>query len=89
MGTINVGKKLVVEPTYAGVADDFSKTYTSQKAMDIDVWVAAHGSQYGLHDKYETGQAYNPDTFVDPGGFLAAVERLKRIYLEQLADERR
>ena len=89
MGTINTGKKLVVNPTYPGVADDFAKTYSRQKAMDVDVWVAAHGGQYGLHDKYKPGQAYSPDTFVDPVGFLAAVERLERIYLEQLAEERR
>jgi len=88
MGTINQGKKLLVDPTYPGVADDFAKTYRHQKTMDVDVWVAAHGGQYGLHDKYEAGQAYDPDTFVDPEGFLAEVERLENIYLEQLAQER-
>jgi len=88
MGTINPGKRLVVDPTYPGVADDFAKTFRSQKAMDVDVWVAAHGSQYGLHEKYQPGQAYDPDTFVDPDGFRAAVERLERLYLEQLAAER-
>ena len=78
-----------VDPTYPGVADDFARTYSSQKAMEVDVWVSAHGGQYGLHDKYEPGQAYSPDTFVDPDGFLAAVERLERIYLEQLTEEGR
>lgn len=89
MGTINAGKKLLVDPTYPGVAEDFADTYRRQKAMDVDVWVAAHGGQYGLHDKYKVGQAYSPDTFVDPDGFLAAVERLEQRYLEQLAEERR
>ncbi len=89
MGTINAGKKLIVYATYPGVADDFAATFRKQKALDIDVWVAAHGGQYGLHDKYEAGQAYSPETFVDPDGFLAAVERLERLYLEQLASERR
>ena len=89
MGSINPGKQLVVDPTYPGVADDFAQTYRRQKAMDVDVWVAAHGSQYGLHDKYAPGQEYDPDTFVDPDGFLAAVERLERIYRAQLAEERR
>ena len=50
---------------------------------------SAHGGQYGLHDKYEAGQAYSPDTFVDPDGFLAAVERLEGLYREQIAGERR
>ncbi len=89
MGTINPGKKLVVDPTYPGVADDFADTYSRQKTMNVDVWVAAHGRHYGLHEKYEPGQAYSPDTFVDTDGFLAEVERLERLYLEQIAEERR
>jgi len=88
LGTINDGKRLVVNPTYPGVADDFAKTYRSQKAMAVDVWVAAHGSQYALHEKWRPGQAYDPETFVDPEGFLEAVERLEAIYSKQLADER-
>ncbi len=88
MGTINRGKKLVVDPTYPGVAGDFAKTYQRQKAMEIDVWVAAHGSQYGLHRKYKAGDSYSPDTFVDPQGFRAAVERLEALYLKQLDEER-
>ena len=88
MGTINQGKRLVVDPTYPGVAEDFAKTFRRQKAMEIDVWVAAHGSQYGLHDKFKPGDPYSPDTFVDPAGFLAAVQRLESLYLRQLEEER-
>ena len=89
MGTINPGKQLIVDPTYPGVADDFALTFRKQKALEVDVWVAAHGGQYGLHEKYRAGQDYSPDTFFDPDGFLAAVERLEQLYLAQLADERR
>ena len=89
MGTINPGKQLVVDPTYPGVAEDFAETFRKQKSLAVDVWVAAHGSQYGLHGKYEAGQDYSPETFVDPEGFLAAVERLEKLYLEQIAAERR
>jgi metallo-beta-lactamase class B len=87
MGTINPGKRLVVDPTYPGAGDDFAKTFGRQKAMKVDVWVAAHGSQYGLHDKYAPGQPYDANTFVDPEGFLAAVARLEAIYLDQVAAE--
>ena len=89
MPTINPGKQLVVDPTYPGVADDFAETFRRQKALDVDVWVASHGGQYGLHDKYEPGQAYSPETFVDPEGFRAEVDRLEALYLEQIAAERR
>jgi metallo-beta-lactamase class B len=89
MGTINPGKRMLVEPTYPRVADDFAKTFREQKAMTVDVWVAAHGSQYGLQEKFTPGQSYHPDTFVDPEGFMAEVERLEAIYLEQIAAETR
>jgi metallo-beta-lactamase class B len=89
MGTINPGKKLLVDPTYPGVAEDFAGTYRRQKAMPVDVWVAAHGSQYGLQKKHHPGQAYDPGIFVDPEGFQAEVGRLEALYLEQLDTERR
>jgi len=89
MGTINPGKRLIDKPTYPGVAKDFAETFRKQKALPCDIWVAAHGSQYGLHDKYKAGDSYDPKTFVDPEGYLAAVERLEKLYLEQLEAERR
>lgn len=89
MGTINPGKQLMINPTYPGVAEDFSETFRKQKNLEVDIWVAAHGSQYGLHKKYSAGQEYSPDVFVDPDGFLAAVERLEMLYLKQIADEQR
>ncbi len=87
MGTVNPGKRLVVDPTYPGVADDFAETFKKQKEMDVDVWVAAHGSHYRRDDKYTPGQAYSPDTFVDPQGFLATVELYEQKFLEQLLKE--
>jgi metallo-beta-lactamase class B len=57
--------------------------------MEVDVWVAAHASQYGLHEKYQPGQAYHPDTFVDPAGFRAAVSKLQSVFAEQLERERK
>jgi metallo-beta-lactamase class B len=87
MGSINRGKKLLVEPTYPGVADDFETTYKRQLAMSVDIWVAAHASQYRRDSKYQPGQAYSPDTFVDAAGFVAEVKRLRDIYRQQLAIE--
>ena len=89
MGTINDGKNLVVDPTYPGVADDFALTFRKQKALELDVWVSSHGSQYQLHEKYQAGQEYSPETFVDPDGLLRSVERLERLYVAQIEAERR
>ncbi len=88
MGSVNPGKQLAVDPTYPGVAADFAHTFTHQKSLEVDVWVAAHASQYGLHSKWQPGQAYSPDTFVDPEGYLSAVENHQQAFLEVMAAER-
>ena len=88
MASINRGKRLVVEPTYPGVASDFAETFRKQNALEPDVWVAAHASQYGLHRKYSPGQAYSPDTFVDPEGYAKAVQRHADAYTKQVAEEK-
>jgi metallo-beta-lactamase class B len=88
MGSINPGVVLSGKPSYPGIAQDYAKTFLSQKDMKIDVWLASHASQFRLHEKYKPGDPYNPDRFVDPKGFLAAVQQLEKAYLDQLAKER-
>ena len=67
----------------------FAETFRGQKVMQVDIWVAAHGPQYGLHDKYRPGDPYDPDRFVDPEGFRKLVAHHEKLYEEQLTAERR
>jgi metallo-beta-lactamase class B len=88
MGSINPGVTVTGMPKYPGIGDDYARTFKAQKDMQIDIWLASHASQFKLHEKYKPGDAYNPERFVDPQGFKAAVEQLEKVYLEQLAKER-
>jgi len=88
MASINPGVKVTGMPRYPGIEHDYARTFASQKALTIDVWLSSHAGQFGMHDKYKPGDAYNPDRFVDPDGFHAAVLRLEKVYLDQLAKER-
>src|SRR5262245_428367 len=88
MGSINPGVTVSGMPKYPTIADDYARTFAAQKALPVDVFLASHASQFGMHDKYKPGDAYEPSRFVDPQGYLAAVERLEGIYREQLARER-
>jgi metallo-beta-lactamase class B len=88
MGTINPGVTVSGMAKYPGITKDYARTFIAQKDMKIDVWLTSHASQFRMHEKYKPGDPYNPDRFVDPAGFLAAVQRLETAYLEQLARER-
>jgi metallo-beta-lactamase class B len=88
-GSINPGVKVSGMPKYPGITQDYARTFHDQKEMKIDVWLASHAGQFRLHDKYKPGDPYNPERFVDPQGFHASVERLEKIYRDQLAEERK
>ena len=87
LGSINPGVRVTGMPGYPGIEQDYARTFRAQKAMTIDVFLASHASQFGLHAKYRPGDAYNPERFVDPAGFLEAVTGLEKTYLAQVAKE--
>ena len=88
MPGINAGVTVSGMPKYPTIADDYARTFAAQKALSIDVFLASHAAQFRMHEKYKPGDSYDPNRFVDPLGFRAAVERLEGIYREQLARER-
>lgn len=88
MGSINPGVTVSGMSKYPGITADYARTFKAQKDMQIDIWLASHAAQFKLHEKYKPGDAFNPDRFVDPQGFKAAVEQLEKTYLEQLAREK-
>ncbi|MPZ20333.1 MAG: subclass B3 metallo-beta-lactamase [Luteitalea sp.] len=74
---------LVDNEYYPRIVEDFAQSFRVQKTLAPDIWVAAHGSQCGMREKYEAG------SFVDPEGYKQAIDRFENLYLEQLARERR
>ena len=88
MPSINPGVSMAGMPGFPDIGRAYARTFLAQKDMKIDVWLASHASQFKMHEKYKPGDAHNPDRFVDPAGFLAAVLQLEKVYLDQLARER-
>jgi metallo-beta-lactamase class B len=88
MGSINPGVTVSGMPKYPTIAADYARTFAAQKALPVDVFLASHAAQFRMHEKYQPGDVYDPERFVDPEGYRAAVERLEGLYLEQLARER-
>ena len=72
---------LVGNQKYPQIAADFEKTFALQKTWRPDIWVAAHGSQYGMEAKHKAG------SFADAAGYLPMVERHEKKFREQLAKE--
>lgn len=86
--SINPGTVLTGMPTYSAIGSDYANTFLAQKNLTLDVFLASHASQFGLHEKYTPGDTYNPARFVDPAGYAAEVRRLEKVYLDELARQR-
>ena len=87
MGSINPGVFVSGMPGYPGIREAYARTFHDQNEMQIDIWLASHAAQFDMHGKFKPGDPYDPNRFMDPDGFHAAVKRLETTYREHLYAE--
>jgi metallo-beta-lactamase class B len=80
---VNAGFKLVNNPKYPGIAEDYSRTFDVLTSLHWDIFLGAHGDYYGLERKFRRYAAEGPSVFIDPDGYRAYVaEREKAFRME-------
>ena len=87
--SINPGTRLVKDPSYPGIAEDFAHSFEVLESLEPDVFLAAHTGFFGLDEKrarLKKGGGENP--FVDLAAFRAHVAAKKRAYLDEVARQR-
>jgi metallo-beta-lactamase class B len=88
--TLLPGVRLLDNPMYPAMAEDFAKTFRVLKSLPCDVFLGPHGTQFGLGEKarrLKAGEMPNP--FIDPGGYRAFLARSEEVFLRQRDRERR
>ena len=85
--TINDGVHLVGNTRAPSIADDYARTFRLLHDLKPDVFVAEHGSVFGLEEKAKRAAAGGTNPFVDPEGYRQFVEKSERAYLTQLRAE--
>jgi metallo-beta-lactamase class B len=80
-----IGAKLVNNTKYPGIATDYERSFRVLRALACDIFLAAHASQYRLHEKYKG--KYDPDVFIDPEGLKRAVTESEAKFRAQLKQE--
>ncbi len=82
--------RLLGEPSYPGIAEDFAETFRVLKALPCDVFLAPHGGFFDLTGKARR-LAEDPERnpFIDPVAYHAYLERGETRYLKRLEEERR
>lgn len=86
---VNAGTRLVKNPNYPQIAEDFKKTFAVLKSLPADIFLGAHGEYYGMIAKYEQMKDGKPNPFVDPKGYRAYVEEREQAFLSELERQRK
>jgi len=81
---VNAGYKLVNNPLYPRIAEDYERTFRVLKALACDVFLGAHGDYYGLEQKYPRLKEGQPNPFIDPKGYKAYVSDREAAFRAEL-----
>ncbi len=65
--------KLINNPTYPSIADDFRHQFAVLKSLPCDIFLGAHSSYFDLTEKYARLQHGDRNAFIDPAGYTSFV----------------
>jgi metallo-beta-lactamase class B len=72
--------RLVGNPTYPGIVDDYRKTFAWARGVKVDVFLAPHPEMYGMHEKRSRFAEGASNPFVDRRAFNVYVEGLEKAF---------
>jgi metallo-beta-lactamase class B len=85
-GTVALNR-LVGQPTYPGIVDDYRSTFAKAMAMKVDVLLGPHPEVYGMQDKRAQIKDGAPNPFVKPGELATYAAGLAQDFDKQLVKQ--
>lgn len=85
---VNPGFQLVNNEDYPEIAANFAKTFEVLKSLPCDVFLGAHGSYYGMLERYDLLTKGQAAVFVNPEGYKNYVAQKEQAFRQTLALQR-
>jgi metallo-beta-lactamase class B len=86
--TVNPGTRLVKNPSYPGIADDFRRTFDRLASLKPDIFLGAHASFFDLAGKRARMATEGARAFVDPDGYRRLHAQKREAFDAAVAAER-
>jgi metallo-beta-lactamase class B len=83
----NPGYRLMKDPSYPGIADDYRRTHHRLEMLKPDIWLAQHNEYYDLEGKRARAGTEGVDAWIDPEGYRRWVASKKRAFEDQVDKE--
>jgi metallo-beta-lactamase class B len=84
---VNEGYRLVDNPEYPRIAEDFARTFQVLKSLPCDIFLGAHGRYYGMEEKVARLGPGKPNPFIDPAGYQAYVGEREQTFRAKLQQQ--
>ena len=81
---INVGTKLIGNPLYPQIAQDFAAGLQTLLTLPCDIFLGAHGIYFDMKQKLTRMQPGAPNPFIDPTGYRAYVTERQQAFEAEL-----
>ncbi len=85
---VNPGYKLVDNAAYPQIAEDYERMWRVLKSLPCDIFLGAHGSYFGLEEKYPLRNEGSANPFVDPGGYKQYIAQKEEDFRTELARQK-
>ncbi len=85
---VNPGYDLLANKLYPEMAQDFERTFKVLKSLPVDYFLGAHGSYFGMEDKYARVKAGASTAFIDREGYQSYVAEREQAFRRELAKQK-
>jgi metallo-beta-lactamase class B len=86
---VNPGYILVNNPDYPQIAEDYIRSFAALRELPCDVFLGAHGTFYGLAEKYPKLGKGGPNPFIDPTGYRAYIDAQEKTFYAKLDEQKK
>ena len=86
--SVNPGYRLVKNPSYPGIAADYTRTFVTLAALKPDIWLTPHTEPFAFDAKRTRAATDGVTAWVDPDGYRAWVDTQRKKFEAALAKER-
>ena len=85
---VNPDYRLVVNPSYPGIADDYRGTFRLLELIKPDIWLGAHTETFGFEEKRGRAATEGVGAWVDPEGYRRFIAAEKASFEALVAKEK-
>jgi metallo-beta-lactamase class B len=85
---VNPGYQLVDNTAYPQIAEDYERMWRVLKSLPCDIFLGAHGSYFGLEEKYRLRNEGSANPFVDPRGYKQYIAQEEKDFRTELARQK-